>query len=373
MTPIAASFSALTVLPGLLHQDADAEPATDAAAPAAANPNDQPGQVDVDPETVWRTIDGLVDGFVERLPYFAIGLVVLFLFYLLAKFVRSLIRKFTDDRKSANLGRVLGRIAQWVIIFVGLMVALAIIAPSVKPGDLLKTLGIGGVAIGFAFKDILQNFFAGILILLREPFRVGDQIVSGDYEGTVESIETRATMLKTYAGHRVVIPNSQVYTSAVQVKTHYDTAREQYTVGVGYGDDLTEACRIILDTASQCDGVLSDPSPDVLVTELAGSTVNITVRWWSKPDRASTVKTKSNVIKAIKLALDQAAIDMAYPTQVVLFHDQTEATDGDRTQQREGWPAGDNPPAARPLLEGMKTSEGTGDHAKAQFNDNAAS
>ena len=331
---------------------ADANVATDPAAATdpANNPNDVPGEIDVDVTTVWGTIDNLIDGFLDRLPYFVIGLVVFGLFYLLAKFVRSLIRRFTDDRKAANLGRVLGRVAQWVILFVGLLVALAIVAPSVKPGDLLATLGIGGVAIGFAFKDILQNFLAGILILLREPFRVGDQIVSGSFEGTVESIETRATYLRTYDGHRVVIPNSDIYTSPVTVKTHFDAAREQYAIGIGYGDDLPEAMRIILETVKSCDGVLADPAPDVLVTELAGSAVNITARWWSKPQRGDVVKTRSRVIEAVKLALDEAGIDMPYPTQVLLFHNQTEQTDGDRTRQREGWPAGENPPAPRPLL-----------------------
>ena len=87
-----------------------------------------------------------------------------------------------------------------------------IVFPSVKPADLLATLGIGSVAIGFAFKDILQNWLSGLLILWRQPFRPGDQIVSGGHEGTVEHIEARATLIRTYDGQRVVIPNSDIYT-----------------------------------------------------------------------------------------------------------------------------------------------------------------
>ena len=345
MTPFA-------LLASLLSQDSDAPAidAADATDPAANNPNDKPGEIDVDVTTIWGTIDNLIDGFLDRLPYFAIGLVVFGIFYLLAKLARSLIRKFTEDRQAANLGRVLGRIAQWTILLVGLLVALAVVAPSVKPGDLLATLGVGGVAIGFAFKDILQNFLAGILILLREPFSVGDQIISGEFEGTVEAIETRATMLKTYDGRRVVIPNADIYTRAVTVNTHNEALREQYAIGIGYGDDLDKATQLILKTVKNCEGVLESPEPDVLVTELAESTVNVTVRWWSKSDRASSVHTKSHVILAVKKALDEAAIDMPYPTQVLLFHNQTEETDGDRTRQREGWPAGDEPPQPRPII-----------------------
>lgn len=224
-----------------------------------------------------------------------------------------------------------------------------IIAPSVNPAKLLTSLGIGGVALGFAFKDILQNLMAGLLILLREPFRIGDQIISGDYEGTVESIETRATMIKTYDGRRVVIPNSQIYTSPVVVNTAFENQRSEYDIGIGYGDDLREAKRVILNAVQEVDGVLSDPAPEVLVVELAGATVNLRARWWTAPDRSSVVHVSDEVIARAKEALDDANIDMPYPTQVVLFHDQTEETDGDRTRQREGWPAGNHPPAARTI------------------------
>lgn len=319
-----------------------------------ANSGDKPGQVDVSLDTAWVTIDNMVDAVVARLPHMAIALVIFVVFYIIAKIVRSVIRNTTAERQSANVGKVMGRISQWVIIFLGLMIAVAVVAPTVTPGRVLATLGVGGVAIGFAFKDILQNFMAGLLILLREPFQVGDQIVSGDHEGTVESIETRATMIKTYNGRRVVIPNSQIYTNPVVVNTAYDTQRSQYDVGIGYGDDLREAAKVILKAVKASPGVLEDPAPEVLVVELAGSTVNLRPRWWCKSDRASVVNTSHEVIANIKEALDEANIDMPYPTSVQLFHDQTESTDGDRTRQREGWPAGDNPPESARLSHAVK-------------------
>lgn len=318
----------------------------------ASNPGDVPGEVDVSIDSVWSTIDNMVDGFVNRLPFLLVGVLVFVLFYVLGRFVRRLVRNFTQDKRSANVGRVLGRIAQWTLIFLGLLIGLAVIAPSVTPAKLLTSLGVGGVAVGFAFKDILQNFMAGLLILLGEPFRVGDQIVSGDHEGTVESIETRATNIRTYDGRKVVIPNSQIYTNPVVVNTAFEHVRSQYDVGIGYGDDLREAARVMLETMKGLDSVSDDPAPDVVVTELAGSSVVLRARWWSKAERAEVVHTGDEVIAGIKEALDRAGIDMPYPTQVTLLHDQTEATDGDRTRQREGWPAGDDPPQPRPIAAG---------------------
>lgn len=123
------------------------------------------------------------------------------------------------------------------------MLAVTIVAPSLTPGDLIAGLGVRSVAIGFALKDILQNMLAGILILLRQPFEVGDKVVSGGHEGTVERIETRATLIKTYDGRRVVITNTDIYTDSVTVNTAYDTRRSQYDIAIGCNDDWNKAPR----------------------------------------------------------------------------------------------------------------------------------
>jgi small-conductance mechanosensitive channel len=208
-------------------------------------------------------------------------------------------------------------------------------------------LGIGGVAIGFAFKDIFQNLFAGILILLRHPFHVGDEITTGAFTGTVEAIETRATFIRTYDGRRVVIPNSDVYTKPITVISAYDMLRTEIDVGIGYNDDLGYAKQIALQAIQGVDGVLADPAPDVLVWELAASSKNLRLRWWTRPARGEVLRVRDRVLQAVAEALAGVGIDLPFPTQVVLFHDQTEEVDGDRTRQREGWPAGQNPPPPR--------------------------
>jgi len=310
---------------------------------------DGTAEINANTSNILETVNGIINGFLALVPNLAIALIILIIFYFLGKGVRSLIRRVTSSRESSNVGIVLGRLAQWFVLFLGLLVVLAIVAPSVKPVDILSTLGIGGVAIGFAFRDILQNFLAGLLILLRQPFRIGDQIVVGEYEGTVEEIETRATILKTYDGRRVVIPNGDIYTSSVVVNTAFDIRRSQYDVGIGYGDDIAEAKAIMLEAMKNCTGVVAEPAPDVLTAELAGSSVNLRARWWTDSTRADVVKVSDEVITAIKDKLSAAGIDLPFPTEVVLWHDQTEETDGDRTRQREGWPAGENPPEARPI------------------------
>ncbi|BAY89311.1 MULTISPECIES: mechanosensitive ion channel family protein [unclassified Tolypothrix] len=291
---------------------------------------------------VWQQIQGMIDGFIVLLPNLVLALIVFVIFFLIARAIKRMVKRVTRNRRQArNLGLVLGRLAQGTTILVGLFIALSIVIPTFRAGDLVQLLGISGVAIGFAFRDILQNFLAGILILLTEPFQINDQIVFKNFEGTVESIETRATTIRTYDGRRIVIPNSELFTNSVTVNTAFESRRLQYDVGIGYGDDIDQAKQLILEAMHSLDEVLSDPAPDVLVMELAESTVNIRARWWIKPPRrADDLASRDRVLTAIKKTLTANGIDLPFPTQQILFHDQTEETDGDRSRQREGWPAG---------------------------------
>lgn len=235
-----------------------------------------------------------------------------------------------------------------MVILAGALVALIIVVPTFRPGDLIAGLGITSVAIGFAFKDILQNWLAELLLLIRRPFRVGDEIVVNGYEGKVEWIETRATMIRTYDGRRAIIPNADVFTNAVTVNTAFPKRRSDLDVGIGYGDAIGEAREAILAALAEVDGVETDPAPEVLPWELGGSRVVLKVRWWTDSRRTSVVHVQAAAIEAIKGALDRAGIDMPFPTQVVLLHDQTDDVDGARGEQREGWPPRRGGPQPRP-------------------------
>ncbi|SEQ49451.1 Small-conductance mechanosensitive channel [Faunimonas pinastri] len=327
--------------------------ATVPGAPVAAAPHTVGQAVNINPAFVLSKVETWVVGFQRLLPNIIVAVVLFAITFGVAWLIERAFRKWADQHDRANLGAVLGSLLKWIVVLFGLVLALTIVIPSLHPSDLVAGLGIGSVAIGFAFKDILQNWLAGLLILLQRPFSVGDQIVVNGFEGTVEWIETRATIIATYDGRRAIIPNSDVYSHSVVVNTARPTRRSQYDIGIGYGDDIEHARSVILEVLAKVDGVEAKPAPEVLVWDLASSTVNLRARWWTDSKRTDVVHTQARVLEGVKVALDGAGIDMAFPTQVMLFHDQTEETDGRRGKQREGWPrrpSGEQPQPAREAL-----------------------
>jgi small conductance mechanosensitive channel len=292
-----------------------------------------------------KRIQSILNEFIAAAPNIVLALLIFVLFFILARVVRSIVRRATERRvRIRTAGMAVGRLAQGVVIIIGILSALSAALPTFKPADAVGLLGLGSVAVGFAFRDIFQNFFAGLLLLLTQPFRIGDQITVGDFEGTVDDIQTRATFLKTYDGRRIVIPNSDLFTDVVIVNTAFALRRVEHDIGIGYGDQIDTARDLILEALKSVDDVLKEPAPDAVVVDLAPSTVNIRARWWVTPSiRRDVIESRDKVLTAIKSKLTENGIDLPFPTQQILFHDQTEQSDGDRTHQREGWPAGKSP------------------------------
>lgn len=270
----------------------------------------------------WTKINAMTENFFSLLPNLVIAAVLFVLIFIAARFTQSLIVRWTDNRQSANVGLVIGRLTKWVLMFLGIMICVSIVAPSVGAAEVFGMLGIGSVAIGFAFKDILQNFLAGILILLREPFHEGDAVIISGHSGTVESIETRSTILKTFDGQRVFIPNGEVFTKPVEVITAHPHRRNHCTVGIGFNDNISEAVTEMMEAIRGVKAVLENPPPFVWVEGLGESTVNLKAYWWARNDDYGSAG--SEVITAIKQRLDDADIEMPFPTRVVLHHDQTQ-------------------------------------------------
>ncbi|MDN5567909.1 MAG: mechanosensitive ion channel family protein [Paracoccus sp. (in: a-proteobacteria)] len=305
-------------------------------------------EVDADAGTILDKIELWIEGFIRIIPNLVSAAIVLLIMYGVARLVSYGVSRTLARHGRPALANVGAALLRWSIMILGFLLAATIVLPSLRPGDLLSGLGIGSVAIGFAFKDILQNLLSGVLILLRQPFKVGDQIVVNGFEGTVEDIETRATFIKTYDGRRVIIPNAQIYTGTLTVNTAFDLRRSEYDIGIGCNDDWEEAMHLMLEAARSCEGVLADPAPEAIPVGIDAYQNTIRLRWWTRPERVDVIRTQGRVIVAAYKALDKAGIDMPYPTQVHLWHDQTEATDGNRRTQREGWPAGNGEiPAAR--------------------------
>lgn len=282
-------------------------------------------------QDAYTTIDKIMDSFWERVPYICIALIVFIIFWLLTKLFKLFIRKTLENRTYTrqNLVLVLNRVGSTFIIFFGFLIALVIAIPGFTPSQLIGALGIGSVAIGFAFKDIFQNLLSGILILLSEPFRIGDDIVVNGLEGNVEDIQIRATFLRSPDGRRIVIPNATVYTSAVIVNSAYQRRRCEFVVGIGYEDDIQKAKKIILDILNNNMTVLSQPAFSVNVTALADFSINLTVRWWVNTTETSTSASISEIQELVVTAFDEKGISIPYPVQEVKVYrgDQSDNTE----------------------------------------------
>lgn len=205
--------------------------------------------------------------------------------------------------------------------------------PTPTAASVFGALGVSGVAIGFAFKATVPHRVATRLPTIR-PFRIGDQIVSGGHEGTVEDIPVRATRLRTRDNRRVVVPKRGQSTNRVIVNTAYDQRRLAVTVGIGSGDDTARAQPSILKTPAGAGDV---PALAMLVRALAAFRVHLEVRSWTDPPiRRDVVELQDRVLPALHPALIAAGIDLPLPHQRVLVDDQTEEMDGDRARQRGG-------------------------------------
>lgn len=167
----------------------------------------------------WKTGSRIIDTAISLLPNLIVAVLIFIAFLFVASACKSLIQRFLLKRqRHQGAALLLGRVMQTAVIILGFLIAFSVVAPSFRAGDLIKMLGIGSVAIGFAFQNVLQNFLAGILLLLQEPFGLGDYISVTGIEGSVEDIQARATVVSTKDGGKVVIPNALIFTSPVAVQ-----------------------------------------------------------------------------------------------------------------------------------------------------------
>lgn len=295
--------------------------------PIQNNPNDVKGEIDLNTQSIWQKIDSWLDGFVKNLPNILVGIILFIIIVLIARWLGSFIKKQLKKRNRSNFGEILGSFSKWIFILLGFFLCITIVAPSIGFGDLIAGMGVSSVAIGFAFQDILQNWLAGILILTRQPFRIGDEIEVNGMKGRVDRIETRATVITTYDGIDIVVPNNEIYTNAVKVITAHNYIRSQYDLGLGYDQPYEKAVKILRETLENTEGVAQDKPIDILNWDQADSWLTIRMRWWTDSKRGNVVKTFSDVIAKTQHAMDEAGIDLPFPTHVQVrdAHDIKEA------------------------------------------------
>ncbi|MGD1896459.1 MAG: mechanosensitive ion channel family protein [Phormidesmis sp.] len=262
------------------------------------------------------------------LPTLLLALAVLLITRSVAKLVRSAAQKVgARTLKSLSLRQLLVQTSYAAAWIVGILLASIIAFPNLNIQDAIALLGFGSVAIGFAFQDIFKNFLSGILLLLQEPFSLGDQIIVGEFEGTVAEIALRSTQIRTYQGELVVVPNSIVFTSPVQVRTGRPQRRTDLAIGVDYNTPLPKAIKTLHDATTSIEEIKSVPAVEVDVVSFGDSSIDLLVRYWTHPEQKSVRRIKTQVMVALKQACDQADIVIPYPIRTVYHFDQDDYSD----------------------------------------------
>lgn len=274
-----------------------------------------PGQTDTDVDT-----DALADAFagdgIDGWSWATAGL-VLAGGVVAAIVLKWLINRMLQRRVDAALAALVGRLVGYAVVVFALVYSLESLGVAIGP--LLGALGIIGIALAFAFRDILENFIAGILLQLQRPFTYGDQVAINEHEGTVRDIGARLVTITTPDGETVKIPASTVIKSDLNNYTEHGLRRTTLEVGVAYGTDLALATVVLIEAVRAADGVVGWPTPEVLVDGFGDSSVDFVVRFWHLPTIAEHWRTKSNVALAVDSGLRDADITIPFPQRTLWF------------------------------------------------------
>lgn len=269
---------------------------------------------------VLDNVQSMATAFLAKLPELAIALIVLVLTWVVVKIAATVFEKLLKKggiRKTLReLFSKLVSIGLWLL---GILVAAAVIFPGLTPANILTAVGLGSVAIGFAFKDIFENFMAGILILFREPFRIRDFIECEGVEGHVEEVTIRDTHIRKTDGQRVVIPNAMLFKNPVWVKTDRNKRRMQVICGVGYGENVDKCRDIIMDAVKSVGSVDKDEPIQIYASEFNSSSVDFDIRWWTGSQPGDLRRSRDELIAAVKKALDDAGVEIPFPYRTLTF------------------------------------------------------
>lgn len=263
--------------------------------------------INANASVIYIKLQSWLNGFLALLPNLLVAAIVLGIGWLIARSAETVVRRGIGRRGHAPLVSVFGSLARWGVLVVAFFLALTVLLPSLNPGDLVAGLGISSVAVGFAFKDILQNLLSGILILVQRPFRVGDRIAAAGHEGRVEDIQTRATVVRTDDGRKVLIPNAAVYTSVVAINPPAaDRLQSAQDIAIPGDADWDHARATILDAVRDVPGVMTQPGPDLALVGIDDGAQALRLNWYSRSEAAGD--TQGRVLGAVRKALARADI-----------------------------------------------------------------
>lgn len=278
-------------------------------------------------EVVAKSLDSLWKDFLIRSPLLLAALLMIAVTSTLAKCLSWLVHRILDNRGIRmglkDLVYQLTSIAVWIV---GLLVATVVAFPGMTPSKALTVLGLGSVAIGFAFKDIFENFFAGVLILWRYPFDRGDFICCDGLTGEVKEITIRNTLIRKLDGELAVVPNATLFKNNVEVLTSQPQRRVRIICGVAYDEDVDQARDVILRAVQSCESVQGKRTVEVFAQEFASSSINFEVAWWTGSKPVDIRRSRDEVVSAIKRKLDEAGIEIPFPYRTLTFKNQSVAT-----------------------------------------------
>ncbi len=271
-------------------------------------------------QRLYSTIRQFQRDSIDRLPTILGALLTVSITLLLAGSIKRITLAASDRWEiDYNSKTLVSRVAYSSIWVFGTIVALGVLG--LDFATLVGTLGLTSVAIGFSLRDILSNYFSGIILLVSRPFQVGDQIIIQDYEGTVTYIQLRATTLITYDGRMISIPNLQVFTATIINNTAAELRRSSLTIEIDYAADIARVKEVIHQAAVKVESVVADPPLDILVRELAVNSVKIEVRFWVNSRRLSFLESTSQVAQSIKEAMTSSGIDRPNEVYTVQLKD----------------------------------------------------
>lgn len=320
-------------------------------------------RITVDDGPVWSLtpalteLERLAEKSVTVLPLLLLAVLVLPLAWYVASFVSKLARWLLQDRiQSPFLRQVVSRAIAFPVFLLGLYIVLQVAGLTQLALSLVGGAGVIGIVIGFAFRDIAENFLSSLILSVRRPFQRGDFISVAGLSGTVKSMTTRSTLLTSVEGNEIHIPNSTVFKNVIENFTSSPNRRGEFVVGIGYDAGIADAQSIILDALNAHDAVLAEPEPMVLVDVLGASTVNIRTYYWFNGHMISPIKLKSALLRAVKSALTVEGISMPDEAREVIFPQGVRVLEGRSEDALPQTTAQPDRPVAEPT-----SSEGEGD------------
>jgi len=260
-----------------------------------------------------ETLNGYYENIVILMPRLALAILVFIISYFIANAIKSLVvKRVSPKMDDPLLAKFLSRVAKVIILLIGMLFVLNIIGLGGIAGGLMASAGVGAFVIGFAFKDIGENFLAGVILAFDRPFRIGDTVELDGIKGLVVTLNLRNTQIKTFDGKDIYIPNADVVKNPVVNYTIDGFLRQNFTIGLDYGENVESAIGFILEEVNNVNGILKEgKKPNIAIGDLTASTLNLEVYYWLDTfDK--TVSGADLRIKAITNVLTRLEVEGFY-------------------------------------------------------------